>query len=73
MISWEDKKEKVCYSSIFFRPTFSRPDIIDSDFARGCFLQSFYMSVHEISDVDIITYAGAVMRFIVCSFDLITS
>lgn len=50
--------------------TFSCTDVVDPYMPGFCFLQSFDMSIYQISDVNIIPYACAVLSLVIRSTDL---
>lgn len=51
-------------------PTFSSPNIIDSNFIGHCLLKCFHMCINQVSDVDVVTYTSAIRCAIICSFNL---
>lgn len=50
--------------------TFPGTNIVDSDFTGFCLLESFDMSINQVSDVNVVPYASSIGGFVVCSFDL---
>lgn len=50
--------------------TFSSPNIVYSNSFRPRFLEGFDMGIHEISDIDVISYASSISCWVVCSLNL---
>ena len=51
--------------------TFSGTDIVDTNFVGACLVKGFYMSINQISDINIISYTSSISCGIVCSFNLL--
>lgn len=63
-------RNAVKFVLIPFTPTFSSANIVDSHFTGLCMLESFHMSINQISDIYIVPYASAIRCFIICTSNL---
>jgi len=50
--------------------TFSGSNIVDTDFSRLSFLESLHVSIHEVSNIYIVSNASTVRCFVIRSFHL---